>query len=245
MHEKQFEHELEVFRTEYEAATQHFCAYLKIHRAASEHPRFHAFLNRTPLWWNTCLAALQASSIITIGRIFDQSTPHNIDTLIRTAQSNATTLFSKASLEARILGRGQGGDRPLWLDGILADAYTPTVEDFRKIRGLIRDQRKIYESNYRELRHQVFAHKVASQPEEITALFAKTNIGELERLLEFLAALYKQLWSLYFNGRTLTLDHLANVKGDEIGRYITQQIQSFVDYILEFGRPAGSFSGGE
>jgi hypothetical protein len=237
MNDALFERELEVFRTEYEGATQHFYADLAIHAAAAQHSQFHAFLNRTPLWWNTCLAALQTASIITIGRIFDQDTPHNLDSLVKIARDHSETLFSKKSLERRILRRGD--DRPQWLDGFLVDAYEPTVADFRKIRRLIRDQRKIYEENYRDLRHRLYAHKVVSEPNEVAALFAKTNIDELKRLLAFLASLYQQLWALFFNGRPLTLDAFSKVKGEDVGGHITQQVQSIVDYILKFGPRIG------
>jgi len=50
MNDALFERELEIFRTEYEGATQHFYAYLAIHSAAAQHSQFHSFLDRTPLW---------------------------------------------------------------------------------------------------------------------------------------------------------------------------------------------------
>jgi len=175
--------------------------------------------------------------IITVGRIFDQDTPHNLDSLVRLAQEHSEILFSKRSLERRVLRRAD--DRPQWLDDLLVDAYEPTVADFRKIRKLIRDQRRIYEVKYRDLRHRVYAHKVVSEPNEAAALFAKTNIGELKHLLAFLASLYQQLWTLFFNGRPLDLDAFSKVKGEDIGGRITQQVQSFVDYILKFGPRIG------
>ena len=64
-------------------------------------------------------------------------------------------------------------------------------------------RRRIYESNYRPLRHQVFAHKrVAAHTE---ALFAKTNIRELQRLFVFLSRLHEALWQLLYNGRKPSL----------------------------------------
>jgi AbiU2 len=62
-------------------------------------------------------------------------------------------------------------------------------------------QRKIYEANYRRLRNKVFAHKEISDAAEVSALFAGTNIREMERMLVFLLSFYEALWQLFFNGR--------------------------------------------
>ena len=74
-----FEHELEIFRTEAEAAAQFFYAYLSVHETAGRHPTVFRLLNTAPLFWNTNLGALQTSAFIALGRIFDQDSPHNID----------------------------------------------------------------------------------------------------------------------------------------------------------------------
>jgi hypothetical protein len=69
------------------------------------------------------------------------------------------------------------------------------------LRAHVRKIRKIYEEKYRDLRHLIFAHKGTSDPAAITALFAKTNIRELQRLLVSLSALYDALWQSFVNGR--------------------------------------------
>jgi hypothetical protein len=54
--EQQFENELEIFRTDRSAV------FLRISdhtRVARDHPAVHRLLNRTPLFWNNNLGALQ------------------------------------------------------------------------------------------------------------------------------------------------------------------------------------------
>ncbi len=60
--DERFGRELEIFRAEAEAAAQFFFAYLTVHAVAHQHKSVHAFLNRTPLFWNTCMGALQTSA---------------------------------------------------------------------------------------------------------------------------------------------------------------------------------------
>jgi hypothetical protein len=194
---ERIERELEVFRTETEGGTQFFYADLAVHAVAADHKAVHELLNQTPLFWNTCLAALQTATFIVLGRIFDQSSDHNLDKLLRIAQDNPG-IFSKAALGRR--RQGNESEKPEWLTEFLRNTYEPTSKDFRRIRAYIRKRRKIYETNYRDLRHKVYAHKAMSDAES-AELFAKTNIRELQRVFAFLGSLHEALWELFFNGR--------------------------------------------
>ena len=193
-----FENELEIFRHEIEGCIQFFYAYLAVHAVAGDDRSVYQLLNQAPLFWNTTLAALQASTFIVLGRIFDQGSPHNIDQVFRIAQ-RTPEIFSRFALGARRQGRNE--TPPRWLKKYVRGVYEPTPSDFRRLRAHVRKRRKIYETNYRDLRHKVFAHKELTDPVAVAALFAKTNIRELQRILVFLSSLYDALWQLYFNGR--------------------------------------------
>jgi hypothetical protein len=197
-----FYNELEVFRAEAESAIQFFYSYLSIHAVASKHKEVHQLLNIAPLFWNTMLGALQTSSFIALGRIFDQNSSHNIDRPIKIAQSNME-IFSKESLAERKRRNSHNADE--WLDEYLRDVYIPNADDFRRLRRYIDKKRKIYKNNYRDIRHKIFAHKEVSGKGEIQALFSKANIQEIQKLLIFLKRLHQALWQLFQNGRKPTL----------------------------------------
>lgn len=196
--EAQFEQELEVFRTEAESAAQFFYAYLTVHAVAGDNKAVYRLLNTAPLFWNTSLGALQTAAFIALGRIFDQNSTHNLDRLFRLAQNNPS-IFSRSALGAR--KQGNNPAPPEWLAEYLRDAYIPTATDFRRLRALTKKHRKVYEVKYRDLRHKLFAHKEVSSRADIDALFAKTNIRELQKMLAFLGSLYTALWELFVNGR--------------------------------------------
>jgi hypothetical protein len=168
----QFERELELFRTEVAGGTQFFNAYLAVHAAAGNHPPVHELLNRAPLFWNTCLAALQTATFIALGRLFDQGTDHNVDRVIGIAQNNPQ-IFSRAALGRR--RQGNNPEPPEWLDEFLKHAYEPTPVDFRLMRDTISVRRRIYEENYRDLRNLVFAHKIISDTVETAKLFQQNE----------------------------------------------------------------------
>jgi len=192
-----FEHELEVFRTEAETAAQFFYGYLAIQAAAGAENSIYRLLNTAPLFWNTILGALQTAAFVALGRIFDQDSAHNVGRLLRLAEDNPQ-LFSKAALAKRKQGADKGP--PKWLNDYLRDAYEPKPPDFRRLRGYVSKQRKIYLNKYQPLRHQVFAHRGLSHATDISALFAKTNIREMQRMLTFLMSFYEAIWQLFVNG---------------------------------------------
>lgn len=197
-----FEHELEIFRTEAEEAAQFLYAYLSVHETAGRHPEVVGLLNTAPLFWNTNLGALQTSAFIVLGRIFDQDSPHNIDRVLRIAQQHPE-IFSLDALAAR--KQGKSAVRPDWLDDFLAKSYAPSPSDFRRLRKEVSKHRKIYEEKYKDIRRKVFAHKEVVGAAEVGALFAKTNIRELQLLITFMWSLYDAFWQLFFNGNRIVL----------------------------------------
>ena len=192
-----FERELEIFSTEAESAAQFLYSYLSIHETAGNHASVHKLLNTAALFWNTNLAALQLSAFIVLGRIFDQDSKHNVDRVLRIAQDNLY-IFSKDALGRR--KQGLSSAPPDWLGECLATSHVPTPADFRRLRTLVKTNRKIYDKRYRAIRHS-FAHKMTADAGEIQKLFANTNIRELQRLVTFMGSLYDALWELFHNGR--------------------------------------------
>jgi hypothetical protein len=195
--EQRFLQELEIFRGECEAASQHLYAHLTIRRLASRRKSVLRALNRHALFWNTAMGALQQSALITLGRAFDQDTPHNVDVLLRLA-SRVPSIFSRASLAAR---KAEAGLERPWAEKFAAGAYEPTPTDFRTLRTHIKKARRIYERRYRDLRNRVYAHTVATGDAEVRPLAAQAHIGELKRLIVSLLSVHDTLWQLFWNGR--------------------------------------------
>ncbi|WP_288107891.1 hypothetical protein [Limnobacter sp.] len=194
-----FATELELFRTEAESAIQFFYAWDATHAMAAVDPKVRRLLNEAPLFWNTSLGALQASTLVALGRVFDPApNNHSVTRLLNSAHANLT-MFSKQKLSDR--KRAQSTNADEWLPEYLNTVYEPTGDDFRRLKKHLSNRRKIYEEKYRPLRHMVFAHRGVATQDEVADLFAKTNIRELQQLLVFLRRLHQALWELYFNGR--------------------------------------------
>jgi hypothetical protein len=193
-----FQDELEVFSSEVESAGQFLYTYLTIHAVLGENDAVYKTINSARLFWATNLSTLQTSAFVAIGRIFDQSSTHNVDRLLGIAQNNLG-IFGKAELAKR--KQGPSKTAPAWFAEYLHQAYVPTDADFKDLRSQVAALRKIYEASYRDLRHRIFAHKEVADPTHVSALFAKTNVQELERLIVSLQGVHDALWQLFHNGR--------------------------------------------
>ncbi len=199
----EFKRELEIFRTEGDAAVQFFYVWQTANTVAGIDQSVHKALNRTPLYWNTSLGALQSATLVTLGRVFDPDPKnHSITRLLSLAHGNLE-LFSKEALAER--KREQSTDADEWLPEYLKGAYVPDSADFRRLKRYVAVRRRTYEENYRPLRHKFFAHRSVSQSTDVAALFAKTNIRELQQLLVFLRRMHEAMWQLFFNGNKPTL----------------------------------------
>ncbi len=222
--EAQFERELEIFRVECETVAQFLYAHLAIHETARSSKRVFRFLNDTPLFWNTVAGGLQQVAFISLGRVFDKGSGHSVDKLLKLAQNNRS-IFSRSALERR--KQGSRENPPPWLDDYMQDVPEPRNEQFRKLRANIKKHRTIYEARYRDIRNAVVAHRETSDDSEVHALFAKTNLTELQRLAVFLMEVYSAFWGLFNNGHPLVLHE---------GRY---SARSMVRRFVRGGSPRG------
>jgi len=236
--EARFERELKNFGSEVEQGTRCYFALLVMNDVASHDKRVRAFLNRTPMFWNTCAGALQASTFIALGRIFDLTSRHNLESLLRMAERDPQ-IFSKAALKRRKQAVETKG--PECLDDYLQSTYEPTPKDLSRLRVKTESWRQVYDKKYRPLRSKYFAHRVVLGEAETAALFGKGTNPELQRLFRFLGSLYHALLSLFFDGRKPVLRParysvvrmrekpvLAYYSGVGIQEHITREVAEFL-----------------
>jgi hypothetical protein len=192
--------ELNIFRNEIILVSRSLYMELAIHAIASKNKSVLTAMNRTPTFWNTVLSGFQNSTFITIGRIFDNDSKHNIHRLFKIAQDNKS-IFSKKSFGERWVNSEDKKSSGLtsYLPEYMKKFYEPTDDDFRKLKKFIAVQQKTYEDIYRPIRHH-FGHKKYSTNEEVKVLFDKVNVSELEKFCVTLDGIHESLWQLYHNG---------------------------------------------
>lgn len=159
-------------------------------------------MNETPIAWNFIRYSLFVNYILALGRIFDtDGDSFSIDNLLK-ACIEEIDIFSKEELRKR---RIVSGSDSKGVDEYISGAFVPTEKDFLVLRGEVSKRRKIFQDDYRPIRHKIIAHKDLGHLGNSDALFVNTNIDEISDILEFLYSLQMALFGLYQNGRQLVL----------------------------------------
>lgn len=239
--EEKFVHDLEIFRTEATSGLKFYFTWLSIQYVIGENKKALNKLNENSIFWGTNISALQISAFITLGRVFDNNSKHNISKLLEFADKNRE-IFSKHSLAAR--KRKDSSNADDWLPEYLKNAYVPTNADFKRLKTNVEKYQNIYDKNYRKIRNRIYAHKEISEKEKIKDLFKRTTIRELELIFVFLIKFYYALWELLVNGKKpllkplpYSIRRLINKKtpgweGHSLQKLIVGDAHSFFDKLM-------------
>lgn len=194
-----------------ESGAQYLYAHLGMHTTLKRDAEALGHVNQNPLFWKTVDGALHLSTFIALGRLFDQSSNHNIDRVIGLAQSNLR-IFAKDRLEGRKRLSSENADE--WIQSFMASVYEPASQDFRKLRKFVDVYRKIYFSHYRDIRDKIHAHAEIRQQTDIDDLYSNTSADQLSTVFSAVLHLHELLWQLYHNGREPDYSFIVFSAGD-------------------------------
>jgi hypothetical protein len=179
-------------------AIESFYTDLEIHSCAREDRDVYQMLNKHAGFWNILLYGLQSTFFITLGRIFDDGEDcHSVQMLLAATVAHPE-FFSKQALALR---RSTGLVNPEWLDANFDSVFEPQSSDLRTLRRALVRYERIYKPRYRNIRTQVYAHKILTEEKLVSDLFSQTQIKEIDEILYFLHDLVEALGDLFQNGR--------------------------------------------
>lgn len=188
--EDEFERQLEIFHSECADAVRFFYAGYGLQVSILRTPTASNGLNKAPAFWNATLDALKASTLITLGRVFDpDSRNYSLTRLIAFAHSNSQ-IFGAAAVRRRM----QSSPRRA------TDIYEPTPHDFRRLKKLIATRRREYETLIRPWRHKLYAHRCVVNSTELEEVPPALEAAKLQKLVSFLPRVHGLLWRLYYDG---------------------------------------------
>ena len=189
--EDEFERQLDIFHSECDAAVRYFYAGYGLQVSILKTPAAAAGLNKAPAFWNATLDALKASTLITLGRVFDpDQNNHSLTRLIAFSQSNLQ-IFGAAALRHRM-------QESQWR---AQDFYEPSPDDFRRLKRLIASRRREYETLLRPWRHRLYAHRGVLDSTELEGVPPDLEAARLQKLVSFLPRVHGLLWRLYYDGQ--------------------------------------------
>ncbi|VVE07867.1 hypothetical protein [Pandoraea cepalis] len=214
---------LKEYRGEVNVTASSFYAWKSINSLAAHNPTLFQALQRNALSWNLIAHSLQITFFSAFGRLFDRDKRSLTARTFISKCEAAIDQFSKPAFEARRLASNHGV-RPDYLDGYLPGVYEPVTADFQTLAAAITPCEAVYKTNYQPIRHKLIAHKDMATIGGKDALFAKTNIGEVEAIIEVLYQVAEVVEQLFNNGRRTNLvDH--KLREEE---YIRQDLESLL-----------------
>lgn len=189
----------EEFQSEVNAACWSFYAWKNIQKIAVNDKKIRHALNSNPLSWTIILYSLQSTFFIAIGRLFDtDKRSFSARTFLKECSENVDQ-FSKDALRERKIKDSDAGKLP-WLDKFIEKSYQPNKEDFLKLKGEVLKKQKRYNSIYKPIRHEIFAHKDIKRIKYVDELFREVKIDEIQDLLYSLYQIKMIIRELLENG---------------------------------------------
>ena len=211
--EREYWRTFHLIRGDVQAAVKSFNTYLSVHNLVVAERGIQDKINRFPEYWTLSLFALQTTFFIVFGRLFDdRSDSHSVQKLVEATIAHPE-FFSRAALRERRREASKiAGTDPDWLKQFLADAWEPIGADIEPLRAALVPHSQRVAKIYKPLRHKVFAHKAVEDDAAISALFAKTLIGDVMDTLRFLHTL---LWAISELAWNATKPDLTNFRDYE------------------------------
>ena len=198
---------LREYQSDVNLASSSFYAWKYINNLAANNPASFQALQRNALSWNIFAHSLQVAFLSALGRLFDRNARSLTARTFISKCAAAQGQFSKSEFELRRLTSNHGV-RPEYMDEYLSDFYEPVAADFKILSDAITVWDAVYHANYQPIRNKLIAHKDFSTIGIKDSLFAKTDIGEIENILQVLHQVAAFVEQLFINGRRTNLvDH--------------------------------------
>jgi hypothetical protein len=227
-----FTDQLKMFRGEQEAAQQYFFTFLALNNIPAASERILHALNQTPQFWIVARHASLVTTIVSLGRIFDNAN-YSVGRLF-TETSNDLAVFAQAALAARKLAEGLS---PTAAADFAATAHVLSAADIREMKKAIKPHRAIWEGSLSEVRNKVLAHREISHA-DADALYATVDVGQVVNILGCLAALHEALWQAFHNGRKPDLTAQGPLfpitdVGQEPGERVYRQVSAALESLAK------------
>jgi hypothetical protein len=190
-------------------------------RPASLDPTLFDAIDRYAGFWNMIFGSLQSSGIIALGRMYDDDAQTlSLPKLIEYAETYSG-IFSHAAFQTRKTNNGMS---PALAAGMVQNEPPFQRAQLQPLRDEFNAMKKIWDEEFKTIRHKVFAHAGRLTRQEIDELFGKALVEKMENLTVFPLRLTASLWDLYTNARSIRPypvatripDVLANVPGNVI-----------------------------
>jgi AbiU2 len=182
------------------------------------------------------------ATAVALGRMYDDDAQTlSLPKLLEYAETYSG-IFSHSAFHTRKIN---GGMSPAMAAGMVENEPAFQLADLKPLRDEFNAMKKIWDAEFKPIRHEVFAHAGRLTQREIEELFSKTLVEKLENLTVFPLRLTNLLWDLYTNARpirpypvaTRIPDVLAKVPGKVISNSEHEHaVKTTVEFLKSLNR---------
>ena len=167
-----------------------------LNNRANEDPAILAALNKAPRYWLDQRYSAVQTTIIFLGKIFDNDgRAYNVDKTLKAA-NNEKERFSKFELRKR---KVQLGGEFEGIDQYVANATELNNNDLKVIWAEVKKAKTIWK-RIKPLRDKIYAHNEMLSDGERKELYGAVKNSDINDILQILLNVSDALWQAEFNG---------------------------------------------
>ena len=176
---------------------------LKAFRLAVSKQEDVDLINLNSDFWRIHEASVRTHLFISIRRLYEgKNGTFNFQKFIELCISNIAR-FSKEELRKR---KETSHNSKEWIESYMSGVYEPTIEDFKSLARVVRDNSKKMKGVYTDAASTIYAHAVHLEHSKILEISDQLNFDEMEIALDSIWHCYDQAWQMYENGRKPILE---------------------------------------
>ena len=156
-------------------------------------------INENVYFWLLFEASVRTNLFIGIRRLYEgKSDTFNFNNFISECIDNIEEYTKESLRERKIQGSSNANE---WIDNYMKEAYEPTVDDFKGMARLVRDNSKKMRGIYTNAASRIYVHAIHMDHTSITEITDQLKFDEIEEALLSIWHCYEQVWQMYENGR--------------------------------------------
>jgi len=187
----------EQFSKNVDFAVRTWHRHVYLNNRANEDSAILAALNKAPNYWQDQNYIAVQTTIIFLGKIFDNDNlANNIDKMLRSV-NNGKGHFSKTELRKR---KVESGGEFEGIDEYIENANALSSEDLKAISVEVKKAKAIWD-RIRPLRNQIYAHNQMLSDAEREKLYKAENNADINDILQILLNISQALFQAFHNGR--------------------------------------------
>ncbi|MEH6470148.1 MAG: hypothetical protein V7752_02755 [Halopseudomonas sp.] len=161
-------------------------------------------INRNPDFWIIYEVSVRTNLFIGLRRLYEgKNGTFNFQRFIAICINNISDFSADRLRQRKMVGSYKANE---WIESYLENIYEPTVDDFKSLSKIVRNNSKRMKGIYTDAASRIYAHAIHMDRTSIAEITDQLDFDEMEIALDSMWHCYEQIWQMYENGRSPIFD---------------------------------------